>query len=98
MILQAFQAGAQAYLLKGTPASGLVETVRQVYSGKYVLPPHIASVIEKRKLRALLTPREVQVLTLIARGLRNKEIAWELQLSEETIHGHTKNIFAKLNV
>ncbi len=92
---RAIDAGAQAYLLKDTLSHDLVRTVRDVHRGEYQIPQ---TGVERLKGLAHLTPREVQITELIAEGMRNKEIAIALGISEETVHAHVKNIFAKLKV
>jgi DNA-binding NarL/FixJ family response regulator len=97
-VCQALEAGAATYLLKDTLAEDLVQVIREVHDGERPLPSNIAALLEARKTRPSLTPREVQVVRLIAEGLRNKEIAVALGISEETAKVHVKNILAKMNV
>jgi len=95
----ALDAGAAAYLLKDTVADDLVHVIRSVNAGER---PPIADEIRERLDQAAahprLTRREVQILELIPKGLRNKEIAATLGISEETVQVHVKRILAKLNV
>lgn len=100
-ILGAVQAGAQGYLLKGSPREELFNAVRVVYTGGSLLQPVVASkllrqVSRPRKEVEALTPREVQVLRLIARGRLNKEIAAELGISPRTVKFHVSSIMGKL--
>ncbi|HEX5108760.1 MAG TPA: response regulator transcription factor [Vicinamibacterales bacterium] len=97
-ICQALEAGAATYLLKETLAEDLVRVIRDVNSGGRPMPSNVAALLEARKTKPSLTPREVEVVRLIAQGLRNKEIAVALGISEETTKVHVKNILAKLNV
>jgi DNA-binding NarL/FixJ family response regulator len=97
-ISQALDAGAATYLLKDTLAEDLVRVIREVHGGERPMPSNIAALLEARKSKPSLTPREVEVVRLIAQGLRNKEIAVALGISEETAKVHVKNILAKLNV
>lgn len=97
-IYRALQSGAATYLLKDTLADELVRTIRAVHAGGRWLPPNVAAALESREAQLALTPREVQVLALVARGLRNKEIAATLGISEGTAKLHVKNTLAKLNV
>jgi DNA-binding NarL/FixJ family response regulator len=97
-VCQALEAGAATYLLKDTLAEDLVQVIREVHDGERPMPSNIAALLEARKTRPSLTPREVQVVQLIAEGLRNKEIAVALGISEETAKVHVKNILAKMNV
>jgi DNA-binding NarL/FixJ family response regulator len=95
-VMRALKAGARAYLLKGLLRKELLETIRAVHNGQKRLPPEIAAEIAEHATDDALTPREIDVLRLIARGNANKEIAAQLSLTEETVKGHVKNILAKL--
>lgn len=98
-IHSALQAGATTYLLKDTVADDLVSVIRDVSAGKQ--PMAVRQVQERLKERASrphLSPREVQVTELISHGMRNKEIAAALGISEETVQVHVKKILAKLGV
>ena len=97
-VCQALEAGAATYLLKETLAEDLVHVIRDVNSGGRPMPPNVLALLEARKKQPSLTPREVDVVRLIAQGLRNKEIAVALGISEETAKVHVRNILAKLNV
>ncbi len=95
-VFRALKAGARAYLLKGLLRKELIDTIRAVHAGQKRLPPEIAAEIAEHAIDESLTPREIDVLRLIAGGNANKEIAARLSLTEETIKGHVKNILAKL--
>jgi two-component system NarL family response regulator len=97
-IYRALTAGASAYLLKDALSNDLIRVVRAVHAGERPLSPRIQARLDERADREALTPREVQVLQLVSRGLRNKQIAAELNISEETVPVHMRNIFIKLNV
>jgi DNA-binding NarL/FixJ family response regulator len=97
-VYQALQAGAVTFLTKDTSDEELVETIRDVHSGGRPIPPEIARKLADRLTRSSLTPREVEVLSLVARGYRNKEVADALSISEETVQGHMKHVHAKLGV
>jgi DNA-binding NarL/FixJ family response regulator len=97
-VCQALEAGAATYLLKETLAEDLVRVIREVHDGERPIPSNVAALLEARKGQPSLTPREVDVVRLIAQGMRNKEIAVALGISEETAKVHVKNILAKLNV
>jgi DNA-binding NarL/FixJ family response regulator len=96
-IYRALEAGAAAYLLKDALSNDLVQTVRKVYAGHQSIPHNVANRLGDRMGHAL-TPREIAVTELIARGHRNKEIAAELGITEETAKVHVKNVLAKLEV
>jgi two-component system NarL family response regulator len=97
-IFRALDAGAVTYLLKDTPGLTLVDTIREVARGGRPIPPEIAQQLTSRMFQAKLTEREIEVLHLLAQGMRNKEIAASLGISDETAQGHVKNILAKLSV
>lgn len=94
----AFNAGAITYLLKETPSIELVRVIREVHSGGRPIPECIAERLAEHLSFRRLTSREVDVLRLIAKGLRNKEIADTLRIRETTAQGHVKNILSKLGV
>jgi DNA-binding NarL/FixJ family response regulator len=97
-IHRALQAGAQGYLLKDSVRKELLQTIREVYSGQRHITPAMAARVAEHTPHVALTPRELQVLPLIAKGLRNKEIGASLDISEDTVKVHIKNIFEKLEV
>jgi DNA-binding NarL/FixJ family response regulator len=97
-IHQALAAGAATYLLKDTLSDDLIRTVREVHAGGAPMGDDVKALLNERASQPPLTPREIEVLTLVAQGHRNKEIASLLHLSEETVPVHLKNIFAKLKV
>ena len=93
---RALKAGAQAYLLKGSMRMDLPETVRSVYKGAKAIDSDVAVRLAEHVSDERLSPREIEVLSLIAAGNSNKMISAQLRLSEETIKAHVKNIIAKL--
>jgi DNA-binding NarL/FixJ family response regulator len=97
-IFRAIEAGAVTYVLKDMVAEKLMGVIREVASGGRPIPPEIAQRLSHRMFHATLTAREIEVLRLVARGMRNKEIAGDLNISDETVQGHVKNILAKLSV
>lgn len=97
-IFRALQAGAATYLLKDMIADDLIRTIREVHQGRHALDRELQSRLTERASRPSLTPREVQVTEHIAQGMRNKEIAGALGISEETVQVHVKNLLAKLGV
>jgi DNA-binding NarL/FixJ family response regulator len=97
-IHRALQAGAVTYLLKDALSDELVRVIREVHAGERPIPPNITALLDASKDLPRLTDREVDVVQLIARGMRNKEIAFALGITEQTAKVHVKNILAKLNV
>jgi NarL family two-component system response regulator LiaR len=106
-IFPALQAGAISYLLKDVKAAELVEAIRKASKGEATLHPRVASRLikqfsrkepDRRSLFTELTKREVEVLTLIARGFTNQKIADELVISIGTVKGHVSNILSKLHL
>ena len=95
-IHQALAAGAQAYLLKTTDEVELVDTIRAVHAGMRRLSPAAAETLRDYPVASDLTPRELEVLRLLARGLTNKEIGLALTVSETTAKWFVKNILQKL--
>jgi DNA-binding NarL/FixJ family response regulator len=100
-ILRAIEAGATGYLLKDTPRDELFAAIRTVAQGKAVLAPAVAMrLLRQRQMPAAeaLSVRELEVLTQVARGASNKEIAQILHLSEATVKTHLIHLFGKLGV
>jgi DNA-binding NarL/FixJ family response regulator len=97
-IYKALQAGAQGYVLKSSSGEKLIPAVRAVAAGQRWIPAEVASRLAARNAFEELTPREVQVLCHLARGLANKEIADVLSITEHTAKDHLKSILAKLRV
>jgi two-component system NarL family response regulator len=95
-IFRALQAGARAYFLKDIKGQELVNAIRAVHAGQRPLPPEVASRLAERVHRTELSPRELEILKLIAKGRSNKEIATILAISEGTVRVHASNIFSKL--
>ncbi|HKN62023.1 MAG TPA: response regulator transcription factor [Candidatus Acidoferrales bacterium] len=95
-IKNALESGARGYMLKSTPPKELVEVIRQVHAGKKRIPPQLAAQLAEHMSDEALTEREVQVLSQIAGGNRNRDIAEQLFISEETVKVHIKHIMEKL--
>jgi two-component system NarL family response regulator len=95
-IFKALQAGARAYFLKNVKGQDLIAAIRAVLAGQCPLPPEIASRLAERIPRTELSPRELEILTLIAKGSSNRDVSTALAISEGTVRVHASNIFAKL--
>jgi DNA-binding NarL/FixJ family response regulator len=95
-IQRALEAGARGYLLKSMPPKDLVEVIRQVHAGKKRVPPQLATRLAEHMSDENLTPREIEVLSHIAGGNRNRDIAEKLFITEETVKVHIKHIMEKL--
>ena len=97
-IHRAIQAGAQGYVLKNSTGDKLIPALRAVAAGEKWIPKEVATRLASRKMFEELTPRELEVLQQMARGLANKEIADVLGISEHTVKDHLKSIMGKLRV
>lgn len=95
-IVRALKAGAQGYLLKNTLHRDLLETIRAVYAGKKALSPEASFEIAEHGTDDALTPREIDVLRLIAAGNSNKRVADKLSIAEASVKSHVENILSKL--
>src|ERR1700754_2631064 len=95
--LRAFRAGAQGYLLKSELRKEMLSTIRQIMDGKSRVPEEIAPEMPGHANDDELTPRETQVLTHVAMGEANRDIAVALGIAEETGKAHMKSILAKLS-
>jgi len=107
-VMDALLAGACGYVLKDQPIDQIVESIRAAARGESLLSPRIASRLVRRIREPedtdshgsdpQLTPRELEVLQLVAQGVDNQEIARSLYLSEHTVKNHVSNILLKLQV
>lgn len=94
---RALEAGASGYIPKSVEKDLIVRAIRAVAAGERFIPPHLAKRLAERNLHATLSSREVEVLSLIARGKANKEIADQLGLSVPTVKTHIAHILEKLD-
>jgi DNA-binding NarL/FixJ family response regulator len=97
-IYRALRAGAHAYLLKDVPRDEFLKAVRAVRNGEYCVPPAIAARLVQRMPQDELSTREIEVLKLIVAGMSNKEIAFQLAITESTVKNHVNSILNKLRV
>ena len=97
-IQRALEAGAQGYVAKGIVRDELLETIRSVHAGKRRLPAAVAQKLAEHMADEPISPRELEVLSLMTAGKRNKEIAGELSIAEDTVKMHVRNILSKLQV
>ena len=96
-IYRALEAGVRGYLLKEMVHTEVVRAIRMVHAGQRLMPPEVAERLTDYFPKAALTPREVEVLGLVATGLANKEIAFKLGTADGTVKIHVQNILSKLN-
>ncbi|PIC00297.1 response regulator transcription factor [Caulobacter sp. X] len=96
--LSALRAGASGYLLKSSLRRELIDTIRAVLGGQRCLHPEVAHDIAVNAIAEPLSDREIDVLRRVAQGAANKQIARALALSEDTVKGHMRSIFSKLDV
>lgn len=97
-IYQSVGAGAHGYVLKDAPQDRLLEAIKVVHGKGRYFPADIASRLTERMARSNLTPREHQVLQLVAKGLTNKEIGQAFGISDNTARNHVNSIIEKLEV
>jgi len=95
-MLRALKVGARGYILKAHVRRELLDAIRAVHAGQKRIPPEVATELAEHATDEDLTPREIDVLRLIASGNANKEIAGQLSIAEETVKSHVTNILAKL--
>jgi len=97
-IYDALQAGAMGYVLKDSVPEDLIRMIHEVHLGRRVIPPHLEAMLAEHETKPSLTTREIEVLELLAKGMRNKEIGRSLRITEETVRAHIRSIFLKLSV
>ncbi len=96
-IYKAIEAGVRGYILKEMVHTKVIDAIRTVHSGKRLMPQEVAERLSEYFPQVALTPREVEVLKYVARGMANKEIAHQLGTASGTVKMHVQNILAKLN-
>ncbi|MBI2838945.1 MAG: response regulator transcription factor [Acidobacteria bacterium] len=97
-IHRAIDAGARGYLLKDARREELLDAIRDVHSGRSHIPAPVAARLRESGPRIRLSPRELEVLRLMAKGSSNKDIAQALHITEGTVKGYVVNILTKLDV
>ena len=97
-IYRGMRAGAKSYLLKDVRREELFQCIREVHAGKTFVPPAIAAKLAERLPTEELSPRELEVLRLLAEGKPNKLIGVALSIAEVTVKSHVQSLFKKLNV
>jgi DNA-binding NarL/FixJ family response regulator len=97
-VYRALDAGACGYLIKDMVSADVIGAIRTAVAGKRVIPASVAATLAEYTPRIDLTPREVEVLRLAAKGLRNKDIARVIGRTEETVKVHLKHVMQKLDV
>ncbi|HTC90054.1 MAG TPA: response regulator transcription factor [Bryobacteraceae bacterium] len=95
-VYRALEAGARGYLLKEMVHTDVLRAIRVVHSGKRLIPPEVAERLSEYFPQIVLTEREVQVLSFVAKGMANKDIAFRLGTASGTIKMHVQNILSKL--
>jgi DNA-binding NarL/FixJ family response regulator len=96
-IQRSLEAGAVAYVLKNTPKEELLHIIRSVHGGRRHIPTDVANRLLEHMGQESLTARELDVLKEIRKGLRNKEIAFQLAISDTTVNFHIRNLMGKLH-
>lgn len=97
-IFRAFDAGVRSFLTKNVLREELLTAIRSVHAGHDYIPRQVANRLAEQQRRPRLSPREVEVMELVAKGMSNKEIAYRLKIAEDTAKNHIKHAFEKLGV
>lgn len=97
-VFGAIKAGAKAYILKSSSLEDVTEAIRKVHTGESMIPAHIAHQLAQRVSRQPLSAREMEILRMVARGMKNHEIAMQLSISSNTVRNHVVSLLEKLNV
>ncbi|HEY8298359.1 MAG TPA: response regulator transcription factor [Candidatus Baltobacteraceae bacterium] len=104
VLLRALSAGADAYIMKDISPAEMLGSIKTVAQGNFYADPRLSGVVLRQRAQrrerdiAELSPRETEVVRLIAQGLSNKEISQRLLLSDKTIKNHVSSIFSKLHM
>lgn len=97
-ISKALKRGASSYICKDVSENELIKAIRAVHAGKKYVQPEVAAILSENLFQEELTPTETRILSGIVAGKANKEIAFDLNVSENTVKTHVKNVFDKLGV
>ena len=97
-IFRSIEAGARGYVVKDNRPEIIVDAVNKVAAGETYMTDQVRRIYEMRKTLPDLTPRELELLRLMARGLTNKDISSVLEISVETVKSHLRHVFAKMDV
>lgn len=95
-VFRAMRAGARAFLLKTSPMEEVIAAVRDIHNGETWIPAQIARQLAERISRHALSAREIEIVRLIAKGLKNSEIGEQLCISPNTVRNHINNVLEKL--
>lgn len=95
-VFTAMKAGAMGYILKSATMEQILEAIRTVHAGQRWIPAHVGKQLAERAGRLHLSARETEILNLVAKGLRNREIGETLCISENTVRNHMLNLLEKL--
>lgn len=97
-ISKALRRGASSYICKDVSEDELIKAIRAVYAGKKYVQAEVAAILSENLFQEELTPTETRILSEVVAGKSNKEIAFDLNISENTVKTHVKNVFDKLGV
>lgn len=97
-IARALKKGAAGYICKDISPGELVDAIKTVAAGRKYIPDDIAQILSENTGQEELTPTEANILRMIVGGMSNKEIAFALDISENTVKSHNQNIFGKIGV
>jgi two-component system, NarL family, response regulator len=95
-VFQILEAGAMGYITKDAPQNALINAIQSVYAGKRTLTPELVQKLAQRKIYPRLSPREMDIIRLMKKGMTNYIISSHLNITESTVKSHVKNILFKL--